>query len=384
MPSDQQHHILEALLDLDKNPPESHDGSGYSGRDIENRIMDMGYDRPGNIHQQLQRLMTDVTPKPVRRADDGYTATDQAKKIVDEDTEVQQAGNKFFDEDDVERFQEYSDQDQFMETLTTEAFPQLIGGNDAKRAVLLAAVSMPDKASNRNRVSVLLNGPPGTAKSELVKETVGMVGGKFVDDKDSEAGIIGSFQGGSLQEKGAAVKADRKVLGVEEIARWSSSDQQTLRDAIENGEFDVNKGEEDRTFNARIRALATTNPGQIDSNIKDRFDLEVHTDSLDTNEETQRLVSQFCETWNREAVTDKEFIIEYLQYATQYDTDFPSNRQHIEDAITEYFTDLSDLGARQIEALFRLSLARARIELCDTVKKRHVKEVCDLVSKYAT
>lgn len=368
MVSNQQEKILEIL-------PSNKSSTGLEYDQIKQAYYNIYGEEIGNVYTQKNRL---VDANLVTRIDDGYKRSVQGNNLVEKGRVIKE--DVFYTREEIEEFEEFSNQKDFYELLSTRAFPDILGQAEAKLACLLSTVS-PEDTTNKNRVSVLLNGEKGTGKSHLMKMAVKYSDGIKTEYGSSEAGLRGNAQG--ERTPGALEKADKSVLGIDELDKFKSGEQKALYSALNNGHITITKGNlAGKEVDTRIRAIATSNNlSKIQGPLVDRFDLVVEMYEL-TSDEKRKLLQRKFNDWDREKDVDLDSIQKYLNYVKKFEVNLPNNRNKLVNQVFEHFDSLSDISNRRIEGIIRISKSLARLKLDEEVDKEHVKKACELIDKH--
>lgn len=332
----------------------------------------------GNVHEQLNRLVENIL---VTRTDNGYKITEEGLKYVK--NKHRNTGNTdiFLTDKEVEEIKKIGERDDTLEYIKRHAYPELLGLDDAKLACLASAVSLSDKGSSKNRVSVLLYGEKGTGKTALMKNTIDLIDGEQAGTSGCQTGLRGQARG-STYKKGSLQRADQTAIGIDELGKYSNTAQDALLEAMNDGQVKINIDQVNKTTDTRVRVIATANHiNALKTELRDRFDMEIQVDTLDTKQKKKLLVRN-ANNWNRETNIDRKLIKKYIYYCNQIDTSLPENRENIINAITESFDSIEHITARRLEGVFRLSLAIARLRLKEIVDEEDIKVATNLLKKY--
>jgi DNA replicative helicase MCM subunit Mcm2 (Cdc46/Mcm family) len=168
-------------------------------------------------------------------------------------------------EHDEKAFQKFVSYSNLIQRLAAMFAPNVIGHQDKKIAVLLAAVGAPKTPNFRGIIHVLFVGPPGTAKTTLSYEAVKLVpNSRFTAAQTSSAKTILAIvevQGDvKIIRYGAIPLAKNAICVIDEIGAMPYEDQASLFNAMEHGEFPLNKHGESRTILAPTTIISTSNP----------------------------------------------------------------------------------------------------------------------------
>jgi DNA replicative helicase MCM subunit Mcm2 (Cdc46/Mcm family) len=132
--------------------------------------------------------------------------------------------------------------------------------------LLVSAVSSSEALEkNRDRIHTLLVGIPGTGKSQLIRECVKLVPNSRYESSQHASGksltaIVAKEEEDYCLRIGPVPLARGAICVLNEIGRTTQEDQGLLLDAMEEGEFTINK----YGINTKIRAptviVASANP----------------------------------------------------------------------------------------------------------------------------
>lgn len=288
--------------------------------------------------------------------------------------------------------------------LLSSIAPSIHGYEDLKESILyllFGGISkhLPDGVTIRGDINILLVGDPGTAKSQLLQYVTRVAPrGLYTSGRGSTAAgltaaVVREKAGGMSLEAGALVLADKGVCSIDEIDKMKPEDRVAMHEAMEQQTVSIAKGGIVATLNARSSILAAANPalGRYDPyrNINDninlpitilsRFDLLFVMRDIPESEEDDRMSEHILKLHKfrsspEEPPVSPEILRKYISYA-----------KRIEPILTdEAIRDLRDfylkmrsssesaespvaITPRQLEALVRLSEARARTFLRDKV-----------------
>jgi replicative DNA helicase Mcm len=297
--------------------------------------------------------------------------------------------------------------------------PSIYGYEDVKEAILYllhggVRKELPDGINLRGDMNVLLVGDPGTAKSALLQYVARVAPrGLYTSGRGSTAAgltaaVIREKSGGMALEAGALVLADKGICSIDEIDKMRPEDRVAIHEAMEQQTVSVAKGGIVATLNARASVLAAANPalGRYDPyrnvgeninlpiTILSRFDLIfVFRDTPD--EELDRRMSEHILRTHQIKATPvpevaplpPEVLRKYISYAKRITPTLTD--EAIRELKDFYLKMRSTSGAsdspiaitpRQLEALVRISEARARCFLRDKVTAEDAKATIRLMT----
>ncbi len=336
--------------------------------------------------------------------------------------------NKFLEANSVEREEEeyeeiiITDEDRArIEELSRDPFiirkiiesiaPSIYGYAEIKEAIGLLLFGGTPKVTDdgmkiRGESNILLVGDPGVGKSQIIRYVVDLAprgvytSGKGASAAGLTAAVIREGDTGEMTlEAGALVLADKGICGIDEFDKMSNEDRVAIHEALEQHTISIAKAGIIATLNARTSVLAAANPKlgrfnpfkdpienvNLPPTLLSRFDLLfIMQDRPDVDMDAQK--AEHILNLHRTGTTDREppiptdFLTKYIAYARQ--NFFPKLSEEASERILEYYKDLraqshsseEEGGApmvaitpRQLEAVVRLSEARAKMGLRDEV-----------------
>ncbi|MCC6028757.1 MAG: minichromosome maintenance protein MCM [Candidatus Korarchaeum sp.] len=301
-----------------------------------------------------------------------------------------------------------SEREDLEELIVRSIAPSVFGWTDVKRAIAYALFGgstkvLADGSKVRGEINVLLVGDPGVAKSQLLKYTAQLAPrGLYTTGKGSTAAgltaavVRDSATGGWTLEAGALVLADMGVACIDEFDKMSEDDRRSIHEAMEQQTISIAKAGIVATLNARTTIIAAANPkkGKYDDyvtvaeninlppTVLSRFDLVFIMKDRPRLESDSMVAEHILTTRmgrNPEAKPpiDPNLLKKYIAYAKQ-NID-PILTDEAAERIKKYYVevrgrgikegeegivqDLISITPRQLEALIRLSEARARMHL---------------------
>lgn len=300
--------------------------------------------------------------------------------------------------------------------LVASLAPSIYGYGDLKEAVLyllFGGVSkrLPDGVTIRSEINVLLVGDPGTAKSQLLQYVSRIAprglytSGRGTTAAGLTAAVVREKTGGMVLEAGAMVLADKGVACIDEIDKMRPEDRVAIHEALEQHTVSVAKGGIVATLNARAAVLAAANPslGRYDAyrNITDninlpvtllsRFDLlfimkDVPEADADSRTSAHILTLHRLKMTPEEPPLTPELLRKYIAYAKRVE---PQLSEEVVVELRQFYLKMRSTSGstespvaitpRQLEALVRLSEARARSFLRDRVEVEDARAIIRLM-----
>jgi len=320
------------------------------------------------------------------------------------------------------------------EALTTKIY----GYETVKQAVVLALVGgarveYPGDDFDRGEFHVLLIGDPSTGKSKLVDRaeavgwrSVGVSGTGATKAGVTATAIQDDFGDGSWTlDAGAAVKANRGVLAVDELDDMPAEVRSALLEPMSKQTIHITKGGINTHLQTRTAVIAAANPEQnrfdpytpiadqfaFSSTLLSRFDL-VYTFKDEPDAEEDDAIADHvlsgrdaAKRTERDLDTDHandtvapsvapDLLRKWIALAKQQPKPVFAD-EHVKHQIKDSFTNLRGLYGyderdaddpvpvtfRTLEGIVRVAEAAAKFEFSDTIEQRHVEIATTLVGQ---
>ena len=295
--------------------------------------------------------------------------------------------------------------------------PSIYGYEDIKEAILYLLLGgvpklLSDGVSIRGDSHSLIIGDPGTAKSQLLQYVARIAPrGLYTSGRGSSAAgltaaVLREKTGGMVLEAGALVLADKGIACIDEIDKMLPVDRVAIHEAMEQQTVSVAKGGIVATLNARAAVLAAGNPKlgrydpflnvgeniNLDVTILSRFDLIFLLRDEANSERDARMAEHILalhktRTNPEAAPFEPDFLRKYISYAKRLN---PVLTPEAMKELLDFYLKMRSKGGtktvavaitpRQLEALVRLSEARARAFLRDHVKVEDARSAIRLVN----
>ncbi len=308
--------------------------------------------------------------------------------------------------EDERKILELSKNPEINELVIRSIAPSIYGHENVKRAVSLLLFGgvpklLPDGVRIRGDINVLLVGDPGTAKSQLLQYVARAAPrGLYTTGRGTTAAgltsaVIRDRQTGEYYlEAGALVLADGGTACVDEIDKMEDQDRVAMHEAMEQQTISIAKAGIVTTLNARTSVLAACNPKlgryvsqeEISNNIDlsptllSRFDLIFIVQDVPDRVKDEAMAGHILHLHESSlseelAPIPSDLLKKYTAYSRRKVS--PRVTPDVSERLKQYFVDIRSksqgpnspipITARQLEALVRLSEARARARLQDHV-----------------
>lgn len=326
------------------------------------------------------------------------------------------------DEEDEQTIKELAGNPEFMKKMVDSIAPSIWGHRDVKKALafqLFGGVkkTRSDGTKMRGDVHVLLVGDPGVAKSVMLGFIASVAPkARYVSGKSSTAaGLTATvvkddiLKGWGL-EAGAMVLANKGIVCIDEFDKMNEEDRSTMHEAMEQQTVTISKATVQATLRSQTSVLAAANPkfGRFDSqqsipkqvnlspSLLSRFDVIFIIRDIPSRKDDEAIATHVLMEHKQEAkhdVIEKDLLRKYISYAKQKYNPVLTNEAM--EVMKDFYVGLRNMpqigdgpskpipiGARQLEAMVRLSEAHARMRLSKEIKVRDAIAAIDLVKSY--
>lgn len=322
-------------------------------------------------------------------------------------------------EEDIERILKLSKDENIFQLLVDSIAPDVYGYDYIKEGLVLQMFEgdrpRDGNVYNTERylIHILLIGDPGIGKSKLI-ESIYENSPKAIKSNGAGAtavGIIGGVKKNELtgafeMSSGAIVLGDGGLLTIDEFDKLSKDVMKALNEPMEQLSVSIAKAGLVQTMTARTSVLAGANPKysvfvptrsleeqlDIPQSTISRFDLiYVMNDDIDYDADLDKARKVLSHDFKRKTdVLDKDTLKKYINYAKN--NVFPRLTNDAREYISKFYAKTRQLSKvsddtgkpitlRELGAINRLSIARAKVELRENVTVDDAKEAIRIYSK---
>lgn len=278
------------------------------------------------------------------------------------------------------RFEELAEKGDPLEYLSKQLFPELVGEqyDFVRKAVLLSLVTHYDKAK-RTRIHVLIVGPPGTGKTEILKWISTKLGAAFVNGEYvSKVGLTADARGKNVTP-GVLAEYDGHIVCIDEIDKIPPRDQGGLLQAMEEGAYTVVKGKHRTRFRAEVRVIASANDlNKVIPPLRDRFDFIIEL-KIPSRDERANMVDKIVDEFFGRYNTDSNILHEYINWISGFEPGV-EDLETIKKVMREYIkltnNDIESFSVRSLElSVLRIAYALAKLEKKNVTPLHVVKAI---------
>lgn len=306
--------------------------------------------------------------------------------------------------EDYEKVKEFCSKGQVLDRLCNLFAQHIKGNSDVKRALILQLVSRDDdfQGNKRGRIHLYVGGSYGSGKSQLGKFSASIAPkSRFCNTTSaSKVGLTASvvkddyFKGWAL-EIGAIPLAGAGLCVIDEIDKMHVDDSKSIGEAMEAGTISIDKSNIHQIVSALAKILTLGNPKNgsavlsddvlgLDLHIISRFDLILRSEHIGAKELAEGVYSS-----KPTSEKDKRYLMAHIQAALNHSLDVSLTDEN-KQLLTDLFHSVrarSGLitsgvhSARFLEALWRLSVASAKVRLADKIEKEDCELAISLMKK---
>ena len=322
-------------------------------------------------------------------------------------------------EDDIEKIKELSQDPYLFSKMIQTLAPSLFGIDIIKEAALYLLFGgvrklLPD-VEIRGDISVLMVGDPGTGKSQLLSasKTIAhravFTHGRGSSAAGLTAAVVKDKDEGFTLEAGALVLADKGICLIDELDKMRDEDRGALHPAMEQQVVSIAKGGIVATLNARTSIFASANPqfgrynpyqtigqnlGTFPVTLLNRFDLIFIMRDLPDTERDDKMADHILDTHDatitHEPPIDPKFLKKYITYSQRIK---PNISEEAKKHIKAFYKKMRaasleggeasaiSISARQLESIVRISEARARMRLDETVSYEDAEAAVNIMNR---
>ena len=305
------------------------------------------------------------------------------------------------DIDKIKEFKEKHGEDNVVSALAEIFDPSMVEHEFEKKGILKIAANTSDKIGDESEhIDALAIGPPGLAKSKILRRSTEIVpgssrvGGQYATGKSITA-IVEKTENSTILRLGSIPRSRNAICAINELAKLSGEDLDKLYDVMEERGFPYEKLGIKKFIPTPTSIIASANPSNTDTwlnnekidwnelpflaPLKDRFDLififQQKKDSKERDQFNEELAEVEIKRERNELPDYTEFLIKYIQYAKQFNPVITDEAWYL---IKESYKKVNAKGfgsPRVLKTLKKLAKATARLKLKDTVDEKDVQDV---------
>jgi DNA replicative helicase MCM subunit Mcm2 (Cdc46/Mcm family) len=272
--------------------------------------------------------------------------------------------SKFLDafevsEDNVQSFRNILKENDALDYWLEAIAPKIVGMEKQKRAILVSLASTEDRYESKNRIHVLLWGPPETGKSKLAY-IVKRLGGGWVGSRSSEVGLTADCSKNEMT-LGALPRHNKGAIGVDELDKFGQEQSGCLQ-SMEEGEVTIDVGKFHETLPAETIVVATSNSlDKLKPELVSRFDFVLET-KLPTVQHAVEIAKDGIEWWDRPKGKDVVELGKFLMWVRQFDPEISQQvRDEAKAEVERYIRYSKENRPRVIHSITRVAKAIARL-----------------------
>jgi len=308
---------------------------------------------------------------------------------------------------DVEDIKKFAKDNNAKKLIINNFAPDIVDRKVEKEALLLSALSGGNKTTKpRDDSHLLLLGDPSIGKSFLLDKLRDLIPNtRWVSSNTtSGVGLIGTVRkddqlGETILSKGALPMANGSIVLCDELDKMRFEDRLALHEPLENQEVHIDKWDKHGSFKTDCTFIATMNPKHsrfvddykvvdqinLPASLLSRFDvilvMKDKADKYCDEKIVGAIFSQYHKT--KKETIPKEFLTKYLKYARRLN---PKYTMEIKDYVADYYVKIrqkASMGvsftARQVQGIFRLARANAKLRLSLKVELEDAKSAIKII-----
>ena len=301
---------------------------------------------------------------------------------------------------------EDSGKDSFIDDIIGSFAPHIYGYRDIKLAILLELVGGV-RTNKRGDINTLLVGDPSMAKSELLKFAKTVTNRSiYTSGRGSSAagltiGMAKMDSGKFVAQAGVLPICDNGFAFIDEFDKMNKEDRSSMHEAMEQQTVSIAKAGIQMTLPTRTSILAAANPkyGMYDSDVTLRDNIDIPAPLLsrfdmiwlikdrvhvtEDMEKANHILNSFTQK-DISTYFDSEHLMSYLNYARKLKPVLLEESRSKLLNIYEKMRSASaqsemPVGTRQLEALVRLSMAYAKLNLREEVRISDIENIESLI-----
>jgi len=311
----------------------------------------------------LEEELKEIEDEEVEEEMEETTATEEIEELKKIEEEIEEY------EDEIDRLMgNLVNKVDPLEFFSKYMFPEIIGEqyNDVRKAALLMLASQRD-LRKRTRIHILLVGPPGCGKTEILLWMQRKLRAYFINaEYASKIGLAGDARGKEVTP-GALAEAHGGIIAIDELDKMSIKDQSALLQAMEEGQYTIIKGKHREKFKAEVRVIATANDiDRIQKPLRDRFDFIFELKPPNREERAENASALIEQFFGEYELPKEQVFYEYLSWIQNFEPK-PENIEIMKKVMRSYLNltnkDISEASYRSLElSILRIAYALAKLK----------------------
>lgn len=231
--------------------------------------------------------------------------------------------------------------------------------------VSLASINMPGRL--RNRINCLLWGEYGTGKSMIRNWIVEYLKAVGASPQSSDAGLIYDARGEGTPGALSIAHNSSGIVAIEEFSRFDKNERELLRQAMESGYYEINKGDKRMRIDTEVVVIAAANEiDKFSKGILERFDFKVKLEKP-TQEKEIEITDYLYDHWEDEEIWNEGAKLKkYLDWVRQYnppiDEEVKTQMKKMKNLFIQIYHDKGEgSDIRQKQTFYRSAKVIARL-----------------------
>lgn len=252
--------------------------------------------------------------------------------------------------------------------------PQLVGKEWINiRKVLLLQLLTKNDSNYRMRLNTLLEGEPGTGKTEVMLWWRENLEGILINGElCSKTGLVGDARGNRVTP-GLLADYDGHMILVDELDKMNMKDSNGLLQAMEEGQYFIVKGKHRQPFKAEIRVIASVNEiDKVPKPLLDRFDF-VYKCTTASREERAEQVQMIVDSFIGKNEEETNILKAYVRWLGDFEPKIMP--EDVADVVETIRTYIKKAKGVKIEKVSYRSLEWSVLRIAHALTKLQKKNI---------